>query len=227
MTETWAVRITAGLFLSFLIYIFFPSASHDPRPEMWKIQVESGQVSILGLTMGQNTLQDAMHQLKKVPDTAMFTTRQRKGDPEPAMRLEAYFEDLFDEGDRVIVGLNADEELLQHIKKQAFEPQLYPDGVVRVNIHPDLASIIQGLSIHNISIIPGYSLYFEDFQTQFGEPFKIIDDGIGNAHLLYPELGLDFIQPSGGTQILQFVTPDMFDKELLEPLLESLPQGEI
>ncbi len=227
MNSTWTYRIAIGLVLSYLLYVFFPVTEADPRPDMWQLQLESEHVSILGLTSGDSTLQDAIHQLKRVPVTALFTMRQRKDAPEAPMRLEAYFEDLFDEGDHVIIGLDADEKLLQHIKKQAFEPKLYPNDVIRVSIRPDLADIVQNLTIHNISVIPGYSINFEVFQKKFGPPEKIIDDGVGNAHFLYPELGLDFIQPASGSQVLQFVSPDMFKAELLEPLIQALPQGAI
>ena len=66
---------------------------------------------------------------------------------------------------------------------------------------------------------------FEDFKEKFGEPDKLINDGVGNAHFLYPALGLDFIQPANGAQVLQFVDPSRFNEDLFKPLMQSLPKG--
>ncbi len=227
MNSTWVIRIIAGLLLSYLIYIFYPTSSPNPRPFFWEIQNSDQGVHILGIRINTHNLQDAMLRLQGIPTTALFTKRKAPGEPEPDMHLEAYFEDIYDEGDRFIFGLNADEKLLQHIKKQGIEPRLYPDGVLRINIHPDLATIIQELPIHSITIIPGHAIDFEEFQEHMGKPDNLINDGVGNAHFLYPKLGLDFIQPAGGTQVLQFVAPEDFEEKLAKPLIQSLPQGAI
>lgn len=227
MQEKWAIRITAGLFLAFLLYVFFPVANPNLRPVMWNIQTTTNQLQVLGLSIGSQNLQDAISIINTPPDIALFTTRHEKGEPEPAMHLEAYFDDLYDEGDRIIIGLVANSSLLQHIKKQAFQPQLFPNNVIRVGIHKTLIPDILELPIQSITIITGRSIMFEDFKAAFGEPEKLLDDGQGNAHFLYPALGLDFIQPANGAQLLQFVAPEAFDKVLLQPLLASFPEGAI
>ena len=226
MQEKWAIRITAGLFIAFLLYIFVPVSNPNPRPEHWNIQVANDSLSILGLTIQKQTLQDALATLKTNPDIALFTTRQKPDEPEPDMHLEAFLSDLFDEGDSVVLGLGADQKLLEHIKKQAYQPQIFPNNVIRVGIKESLIPDALNLPIQSITIITGRSIMFEDFKEKFGEPERFIDDGKGNAHFLYPELGLDFIQPANGAQLLQFVAPEAFDKVLLQPLLSSLPEGE-
>lgn len=227
MSEKWIYRIIAGLVFAVVLYVLFPNSEPDRRPNLWSIQPTNDKTSILGLVINHDTLQHALSTLKVSPDIALFTTRQKQGEPEPAMHLEAYLDDLYDEGDSIILGLTASPTLLQHIKKQAYQPQLFPNNVIRVGIAEDLIPDILNLPIHNITIITGRSIMFEDFKKKFGEPAKFINDGIGNAHFLYPALGLDFIQPANGAQILQFVDSERFDKDLLEPLLKSLPKGAI
>ncbi|MDQ6983879.1 MAG: hypothetical protein Q9M44_04120 [Ghiorsea sp.] len=227
MQEKWAIRITAGFFIAVILYIFFPISDPNPRPTFWDIQPSAQSTSILGLTINQYTLRDVMATLQTTPDIALFTTRQRKNEPEPDMHLEAFFDDLYDHGDRIIIGLSASTDLLQHIKKEAYKPQIFPNNTVRISIQEKLIPDVLQLPIHNITIIASSPIMFEDFKEAFGEPDKFINDGQGNAHFLYPALGLDFIQPANGAQVLQFVDPSRFEQELLNPLIQSLPKGAI
>lgn len=221
---TWIYRISLAFIFAALFYWLYPTNEPNPRPQMWDIHLENGQTSILGLRINESLLQQASKTLKSFPNTALFTTKQAKNSPPAKMHLEAYYEDLFDEGDRIIIGLNADKALLEHIKEQAYQPKLFPNGVIRVNIQDNLIETIQHLSIQSITIIAGWQIDFETFQNQFGKPAQLLDDGIGNAHFLYPELGLDFIQPATGLQVLQFVAPDKFKTTLLDPLHATIAE---
>lgn len=227
MQEKWAIRITAGFFIAFILYIFFPISDPNPRPEHWHIQASSQPLSILGFSINQHTLQDVISSLQTTPEIALFTTRKQKGEPEPSMHLEAFFDDLYDHGDRIIIGLTADSDFLQHIKKEAYQPQIFPNNVIRIGIQERLIPEVLQLPIHNITIIASSPIMFEDFKAAYGEPDKFVNDGQGNAHFLYPNLGLDFIQPANGAQVLQFVAPERFEQDLLNPLIQLLPQGAI
>ncbi|MBL4775872.1 MAG: hypothetical protein JKY87_07475 [Mariprofundus sp.] len=220
MSSKWTPRIIVGLTLAGLLYWLFPNEI-NPRPELWNIQVESGQLSILGLRLNTSPLKQANATFKSMPDTALFTTRQRPDKPVPAMHLEAYFEDLYDAGDSIILTLDADYELLNVIKNQAYQPKLFPNDTIRVGIKGDLRAAIQQLPIRSITIVAGEQVDIKAFEARFGQPSQLIDDGEGNAHVLYPKLGLDFIQPAEGRHVLQFVPPAQFDSELLAPLLNK------
>jgi len=221
MSSTWTTRIVIGLALAALLYWLFPNET-NPRPPLWDIQVESGQLSILGLALNESLLKQASASFKSMPDTALFTTRQHPGMPVPAMHLEAYFEDLFNAGDSIIISLNSDSELLNIIKKQAYQPKLFPNDTIRVGIKGDLMNAVQLLSIRSITIVAGEQVDIKAFEARFGKPSQLIDDGKGNAHVMYPALGLDFIQPSEGRHVLQFVAPEQFERQLLAPLLNKL-----
>ncbi|MDQ6989443.1 MAG: hypothetical protein Q9M19_06130 [Mariprofundaceae bacterium] len=221
MTTTWMYRIALGLLVAALLYVFFPNSEPNPRPHFWDIQLEKQQISLLGLRLYDNRLSDVVQRLRVTPTIAMFTKRQRPNQAVPKMFVEAYFEDVFDEDDRVIVGLAASDALLAHIKKSALRPELFPNDVIRVAIPEALNGQISMLQIKNITFIAGERLKFEEFKAKMGEPTQLLDDGQGNAHFLYPELGLDFIQPSDGLQVLQFVDPAAFEALLLTPLQTS------
>ncbi|MDQ7002996.1 MAG: hypothetical protein Q9N02_10000, partial [Ghiorsea sp.] len=202
------------------LYTVFPNAEPNPRPTFWNIHAES-PTTVLGLSINNTTLQQAIKILKAHPDIAMFTTQKKKGAAEPDMHLEAYFDDVFDDGDRIILGLDANLDLLHHIKKEAYHPEIFPNNVIRVGIQKRLIPDILQLPIRTITIVAKRSIMFEEFKAKYGEPDKLIDDGQGNAHFIYPTLGLDLIQPAGGEQVLQFVSPEVFKQELLEPLLKT------
>ena len=221
--STWVYRITLALILSAIFYWLYPNTEANPRPDMWDLKQDNGQISLLGLEIGQTSLHDAMQILKSVPDMAMFTRQQHDNKREQAKQLEAFFDDLFDQGDSIIVGLDADKPLLERIKTDAYKPEILPNGVIRVGVEESLYGYIEVLPIASITVLAGQQIDVEDFQNKFGKPEHLLNDGQGNAHFLYPELGLDLIQPAGGTQILQLVDPAMFDEKLLQPLLQLEP----
>jgi len=221
MTVQWIYRIALGLLIAGLLYWFIPNSEPNPRPLFWQLHVEKNELSILGLQLKKDQLIDVNQVLNMHPNLALFTKRQHKGEPEADMYLEAYYDDVFDEGDRIIIGLNADLALLNHIKKQAYQPELFPNNVIRIGVKDEFRQEIQLLTIRNITVIAGERINFEVFEKTFSKPEKFMHDGEGNAHLLYPKLGLDFIQPSEGLQILQFVSPDQFENKLLKPLQKN------
>lgn len=225
MIATWSYRLVLALILALVFYYIYPNSDPNPRPSWWNIEIQNSQVSVLNLNMHQSTLDDVSKQLQVKADVAMFTKRTRKDEAPAALHLEAYLEDLYDEGDRVIFGLDASDELLALIKKEAFEPQLFPNDVIRIGISPSLSETMGHLTIRSITVIAGWQVVFEEFKEKFGEPAQFLNDGQGNAHFLSPAMGLDFIQPADGLQILQFVAPDKFEETLLRPLLEIQKQG--
>ena len=220
--STWLYRIVLALILAVVFYWLYPNAEANPRPEMWNLEQHNGQTSLLGLEIGKTSLHDAMQTLKSVPDIALFTKQRGRNEIEQDKHLEAFFDDLFDQGDSIILGVGADESLLEHIKKDAYKPEIFPNGVIRVGVQESLYEHIETLPITNITVLAGQQIDVETFQKKFGKPEKLLNDGQGNAHFLYPKLGLDMIQPAGGEQILQLVSPAMFDEKLRQPLLQSI-----
>jgi len=221
--SAWKYRITLALILACLFYWLYPNSTPNPRPKLWDIQTINNQLHVLDLVINSTTLNQAMQKLKSVPDIALFTQQRGHNEPEQAKHLEAYFAQVFDPDDTIILGIDADESLLSNIKNDAYQAELFPNRVIRVGVKESLYHVIQELPIISITIVAGQQINFEDFQSIFGEPKELLDDGMGNAHFLYPSLGLDVIQPAGGAQILQFVAPDMFEVKLRQPLVKNLP----
>lgn len=217
----WIYRGLIAIVFALLFYWLFPTSAPNPRPLWWDIQVHGNNPSAIGLEVSNTTLTQAFSILKKMPEVALFTKRQNKGEAEPYLHLEAYFDDVFDAGDRIILSLDAEDEFLQHIKKEAFQPRLFPNDVIRVQLSEAALKEAQHLTFKSMTIIVGWQVAFEDFKAHFGEPDQYIDDGQGNAHFLYSQLGLDFTQPADGLQLLQFVRTDTFKAALLEPLLKA------
>ena len=224
MSSKWTMRIVFGLFIALLLFWFVPNES-TPRPEFWDMKVESGKLSIMGLSLNDSALSEVSAVLNSTPETAFFTTRQREGEPVPPMHLESYYKELFNEDDNFIIGLNSDADLLQRIKDRAYQPKLFPNDSIRTSITDEMMQTVPGLAISSITIVVGDRIDTKLFDEKFGKPSQIIDDGDGNAHFLHPELGLDFIQPSEGRQVLQFVSPEKFETELLLPLMKARKEG--
>ncbi len=218
--STWVYRMVLAFIFAAIFYWLYPNTEANPRPDIWDLRQDNGQISVLGLTIGKTKLHEAMQTLKSMPDIAMFTQKHKRNEAEPDKQLEAFFDKLFDQNDSIILGLGAEQKLLERIKKDAYKPEIFPNGVIRVGVDESLYGYIEALPIASITVLAGQQIDVEDFQNKFGKPDKLLNDGQGNAHFLYPKLGLDLIQPAGGTQILQLVDPAMFDEKLLQPLLQ-------
>lgn len=217
----WIYRLILGFIFSFLVYNFVYNTPDNPRPEWWGLHIENNNPMVAGLSLHQTTLAEAASILKTMPQVALFTKRQIKGEPEPPLHLEAYFEDIYDQGDSLILSLNASPEFLSHIKAQAYRPELRPDDTILVQLTETALQEAQHIKFDQVSIITGSQVDYEAFASVFGKAEHIINDGQGSAHFLYAAYGLDFIQPSDDVQILQITTLAQYHDKLLQPLLDA------
>jgi hypothetical protein len=202
-------KIVLGALIAFTLYTFWPRESvQEANIDHLKIeQSVNSDVSIMGITIGSSTLLAAEKILKERAKNAIFIPA--KNNPVKKIQLEAYFE----EG-QIILGLDADSDLLEKIKNNGVNPFVFPSGVVKVGVGKRESDAVNALLISSLTLISHNRVNLEQFEQHFGKPEQIIQTTDGNVHFLYPNLGLDLTRAAEGADALQFVEPKHFARLL-------------
>ncbi len=209
-------KIVLGALIAFTLYTFWPRESTQvANIDHLKIEQNTNSgVSIMGITIGSSTLQAAKQILKERADSAMFIPA--KNNKVQKIQLEAYFEEH-----QIILGLEADFDLLEKIKNNGVNPFVFPSGVVKVGIGKKEHEAVNALLINSLTLVSHNRVNMEQFEKRFGKPGQIIQTSDSNIHLLYPDLGLDLTRGPEGADALQFVEPKHFSR-LLDPLKDLI-----
>ena len=210
-------KIVLGALIAFTLYTFWPRESvQEANIDHLKIeQNTNSDVSIMGITIGLSTLQAAEQILNERANNAMFIPA--KEDKAKKIQLEAYFEEH-----QIILGLDADSDLLEKIKNNGVNPFVFPSGVIKIGVGKKESEAVKTLLISSLTLISHNRVNLEQFELHFGKPAQIIQTTDGNIHFLYPNLGLDLTRGPEGADALQFVEPKHFAR-LLDPLKDLLP----
>lgn len=194
------------------VVALWPSETErDPsKIRVWKAHVDdAGQLNVLGVVLGKSTLKEAETALHSQSERALFV--EMENGELKRETIEAFFPTSPDRA-KIIVELDASDELLTRIKERAYNPMAFPSGNLKLEIAPEHSAELEQLSARSLTYIPPVSLDTETIEQQFGAPEKLVRDKDANLHLLYPALGLDVVLPREGKPLLQFVPPDEFDR---------------
>lgn len=208
----------AGLII-LAVFTLWPS-HEDKAPaniRIWDARVDSdGRLNVLGVVLGKSTLKEAEAALQSLSERALFV-ETKNGEPtrEPQTHesIEAFFPTSPDRA-KLIAELAAPDDLIKRIRDRAYKPMAFPSGSVKLEIAPEDTALVESLVVRSITYIPPISLDATQVEHHFGKAVQQIRDKDGNLHLLYPALGLDAILPKEGTPLLQFVSPQEFDRVL-------------
>jgi hypothetical protein len=214
--------LIAGL-LVLTVYAFWPRDNDQvPAIEKWHLSVDAGGATrFMGLMLGESALIDAQLRFDEPGEVAIFAGRKGPG---KKLQMEAFFADLPDDG-RLILNLNASPELLEKIIKTGHRPIILPNGTTKFSIPPEFVKEVRRLTIGAITFLPPVRLDRKSFEAVHGPAEANIGTGDGNLHLLYPNLGLDFIRGEDGMDILQFVPLNRYE-ELVAPLKKAMAELE-
>jgi hypothetical protein len=163
-----------------------------------------GHVHVLGIELGKSTLRHAETALKSRSDIALYIypdTHKNAG-----IRLEAYFPAINDHS-KVILVLEASPELLHEIQQKGTVPHLYPNKVVRVNLHPKGTAAAQQLAVNELTLIPSINITAEMLASRFGVAATSTTDADGFIHYAYPNVGLKATLREEDATLLHFSNP--------------------
>lgn len=165
---------------------------------------ESRHVHVLGIELGKSTLRNAETALKSRSDIALYIypdTHKNAG-----LRLEAYFPAINDHS-KVILILDANPELLHEIQQKGTVPHLYPNNVVRINLHPKGIAAAQQLLVKELTLIPSINVTAEMLVSRFGPASKSTPGADGFIHYTFPDVGLEATLREEDATLLHFSNP--------------------
>ncbi len=173
-------------------------------------QVEStpdGSTRVFGITLGQTSLDTASRHLNKVPEIALF---QGAEGPES---IEAFFGKtrvgVFDA--KVVLSLDADDELMKRVAQSAGEPEPMPSGSWKLPVAEKSLETVLQLPIKSITYVPSVQYEADIVLKRFGEPAEKLPHNEHSEYWLYPTIGLLLLLDKEGKEVLQYVAPDHFE----------------
>lgn len=181
----------------------------------WKVTVlPDGNSRALGLTLGQNTLEDARRLFGGQGELSLFVP----GD-DTEKSLEAFFEQVRLHGLRakVVLVLGADDATLAGFYDRGIRISSVTSGGKRVTLHPDDAGSASSLVITHITYLPLTRLDRNILEQRFGAPAERVDDALQMTHWLYPDRGIDVAMDASGKTVIQYSRPADF-RRIVAPL---------
>ncbi len=198
-----------------------PSSSEkETTKRAWNAIVnDHGQLSVLGVTIDETSLKEAEKILNSHSERALFMNPQESG-KKPV--IEAFFPKMPD-GSKLILNLNASDELIERVIKTASNPMAFPSGNIKFKISKEHLETIEALTFSSLTAIPRIKVTPQMLFNQFGTPQQQIPKN-DIMHSLYPEIGLDAILDKSGEVMLQFISPSNFQKTLESLGVTSKPE---
>ena len=170
----------------------------------WQIdRLENGNTRVFGITLGQDTLGEAIALLGDDMDLAIIAA------PGEAGTLEAYYSH-YSAGPitgKLILVMETAPDVLVSMHERAF----HDGGTRRYHLHPDDLPAAYRAPVRAITFLPSFNLDEAIVQDRFGTPAEIIRANERQKHLLYPDRGLDLILNSDSRELLQYLHPRAFD----------------
>ncbi len=135
------------------------------------------------------------------------------------LSLEGFLGDITLSGitGRVIIGLEADSQLLMKLQQGARKQETQKSGAIRYTIDHNQRRDIVDLKVKSLTYIPRIDLDEELIRQRFDDPERIIVMPNGLRHFIYPQKGLDIIVDNDGKEVLQYVVPAQMP-DVIEPL---------
>lgn len=167
---------------------------------------DKNRLHVLGLILPENTLREAEIKLKSRADTALYLYPGKQGG-RGTVTLEAFFPSIADHS-KVILGLKADQQLLEDMQKRALLPRLYPNGVARMNLGTEDVLAVLNLPITSVTLIPSLDIDAKMLESRFGKAEEITKEEKEVTRYWFPKVYLTaFIDPDGKDR-LNFSLPE-------------------
>ena len=166
---------------------------------------DKGRVHVLGIELGYSTLRSAEVALKSRSDIALYIYPDTHKDA--GIRLEAYFPAITDHS-KVILVLGASAGLIEKIQQKTTVPNLYPNDVARMNLHPEDMVAVQQLIVNELTLIPSVDITAAMLAARFGPASNSTTDADGSTHYVFPGIGLEATLRNDDAGLLHFSNPE-------------------
>lgn len=184
----------------------------------WEIDINTNnQVSVFGLTLGKSTMGDGLNRFQVDTEVSLFLAEDN------SYAVEAFFKDINMGGlaARIVLTAELTDSQLEEMYERGSRISTLGSGTRKVTLSYDDLDIARNAAIRSITYLPKANLDDAIILKRFGEPEKKIKETKGDAiHWLYPSRGLDITISEESKEVLQFTSPEYFQK-LLAPLLQQ------
>jgi len=180
----------------------------------WQIEIGAhGSTKVFGIRPGHSRLADAREVMGDDMELAIIAASDEAGALE--MYYGHYRAGLL--SGKLVLRTDSSAQLIQAWRANAVSSVYMPTGLAKKYIPSaeDLPQILEQ-TVTALTFIPATNLDEAIILARFGEPVMRIQKA-GVEHFLYPEKGLDIALHLDSKEVLQYVSPDAFQR-LMEPL---------
>ncbi len=164
-----------------------------------------GRLHVLGVTLGETTLNQAELILQSKSDVALYIYPQEH--PKAGLKLEAFFPAIADHT-KVILLMNLSDNQLKEIETRATIPHLYENKVARMNLAADDVTLAHSASVRELTLIPNLRILPETLKARFGEPDRVQKLDKDRDQYIYDTIGLTAVLSKKEPPVLHFSNPE-------------------
>ena len=169
---------------------------------------EDGSSEVLGLTLGQATLDDAIARFGAPESMALFIAHDGR------RSLEAYFGNVQLAPMmkvKLVTTLSADEALLDRLMANAINRDITREGDTKLQLAGHDKAALATRPIAAMTCIPGYTgLESDFFRERLGDPAATRTETEHAVSWFYPDLGLSLVIDDEGPEVFEYVAPRNF-----------------
>lgn len=200
----WFTLLLAGvIWVASYFFVDPPSNAQDASALPWNASVNTqGQLSVLGLTLGQSNTQDAMALYGKETKLILFSDKNHQ-----PVSVEAFFEDMYigySLRGRLLLTLETNPAQLNAMFERGGRVKSAESGAHEITLAgSDLGEALT-LPIRHLTYIPYPKLDEDTLIHRFGQPSQdaVGDDGV--RRWTYPERKLVILFDDTGRKVLEF-----------------------
>ncbi|MEO6975364.1 MAG: hypothetical protein ABI144_05725 [Gallionella sp.] len=214
----WGIAIAALLVMGVAFFQGDKPVENSDLP--WHIgHPTADTIKVFGVTLGQTSTDEAEQYFREEAKPILFKSHSGK------LSVEVFFEQVNLAGlkARIVLSIKAPDSELPAMFDRGLRMNVTGNGK-EITLTPEDAAKIFMMPISSLTYMPLVRLDDAIFIKRFGQPdLRIREKKSGVVHWLYPRNGLDIALGGEEKPLLQYVSPDDFDK-LVDPLLAN---GEI
>lgn len=225
MSHTGLLAVLLFTGILFLGASLLPDEELNPQLDTpWNVTVSAnGNSHLLGITLGESTINEAQQYWKEAPKITLFIPEQ--GTP----KVEAYFQEVTLDGIRanIVTEIEISDTQLQTLVEQGARISTQGDGSRKVTLDGEGVTVVEQSPISSLTYLPKANLSPAVIKKRFGLPthtFRMEKDKI--EHWVYPLIGLDLVLSDETKEVLQYVPPREIGR-LLEPLQQQLNDASV
>jgi hypothetical protein len=214
----WGIAIAALLVMGVAFFQGDKPVENSDFP--WHIgHPTADTIKVFGVTLGQTSTDEAEQYFREEAKPILFKSHSGK------LSVEVFFEQVNLAGlkARIVLSIKAPDSELPAMFDRGLRINVTGNGK-EITLTPEDAAKIFMMPISSLTYMPLVRLDDAIFIKRFGQPdLRIREKKSGVVHWLYPRNGLDIALGGEEKPLLQYVSPNDFDK-LVDPLLAN---GEI